>query len=183
MSLEDFFQDKAVSAENKRIFSGAKEYLNTQPSQWSFDSPVWDLTRAGQRYVTQERTEDALRRQYPNGLLLALVEFGELDAKFVSIFCCKPSELWAAHLSSNIAKIVLHWSEGTALTPPMIRVFNEFGTQKITITDGSHRLAVARALGVNKLHVLMDKDQFSELKVMLPSLHLITVEEDAELTC
>jgi hypothetical protein len=112
---------------------------------------------------------------------LALVEFSELDDKFVSIFRCNPSELWTAHRSSHdIAEIVLHWSEGRPLTPPMIGIYDESGTQKITVIDGSHRLAVARALGVNKLHVLIDRDQFLELKVMLPSLQQIPLKESID---
>jgi len=157
-------------AERLRICSEAKRYLNTSPSEWSFTVPKWDLTRAGQRYVTQDRTETALRKHYPDGLTLALVDFEELDAKLVSIFRCSPNELWTAHFKDNIAEIILHWSEGMALTPPMIRVFKDLGAQEVTINDGSHRLAVARALGVRKLHILMDKNKFPELRIMLPSL-------------
>lgn len=173
MGLEDFILGDAERVENLRISSESKKYLHTSPSEWPFSSPVWDLTRAAQRYVTRERTEAAFRSMYPNGLLLALVDFDELDTELVSIFRRKPSELWTAHSNDNIAKIILHWSENTPLTPPMIRLFDEFGMNAVTINDGSHRLAVARALGVRKLHVLMDEYNFSKLIPKLSSLRLI----------
>lgn len=176
MKLRTFYYDETEQAERSRVSLESKKYLNTLPAEWPFTLPKWDLTRAGQRYVTQERTEIALQKQYPDGLILSLVDFDELDSKLVSIFRRSPSELWTAHFNDKIAEIVLHWSEGLALTPPMIRAFKELGDEEVTINDGSHRLAVARALGVKKLHILMDKNVFSELRIMLPSLKQITVK-------
>ncbi|MFA5935454.1 MAG: hypothetical protein WC787_01185 [Patescibacteria group bacterium] len=173
MGFEDSILSRAEQEENSRLSLVSKKYIGTPPSEWPFSAPLWDLTLGSQRYVTSERTEKALLRDFPSGLLLATVNFAELDTKLVSAFRLSPEELWTACIKDKTARVVFLWSERTALTPPLLCPFNQFGQQEITITDGAHRLAVSRALNIEMLHILIEKDEYSKMKEMLPSLQLI----------
>jgi hypothetical protein len=132
--------------------------------QWPAFKPQWDLSLASQKYVL-DNGKDEFNTRYPNGLVLKWVDLADLDRVLDPNSLRRADEVWGVGDDSKAAGVLANWIAGRALTPPAISCFE---SRMLPLIGGNHRLAVARATGVERLPVLIDPKVFAEVSALLP---------------
>lgn len=105
------------------------------------------------------------------------MDFRELDSLFAPVSQRTVEATWSLESPDKVARAILYWVEGGAMTPPLIEPsgkhlihFNPSGIidpgNHIHICNGNHRIAVCRAKGETRIPVLVcpsDKNKISEI--------------------
>lgn len=71
-------------------------------------------------------------------------------------------------------KVINHWQQGDALTPPALRIINEKNVDKIFIAGGNHRFNVVYLTGEKMIYFLASCNDSAGLQDFIPSLAWIS---------
>ncbi len=108
--------------------------------------------------------KDDFDAYYPDGLVLKWVSLADLDAKLTPASFRTADEVWNVGDASKAAGVLADWIAGQELTPPAIGCFEK---REVPLIGGNHRLAVARAKGIERLPVLIDPNVLADVSVLL----------------
>jgi hypothetical protein len=145
--------------EAQRIRDAALSIVGAPVEQWPSFKVSWDLSLESQRLALDGCSEAEFRRCYPNGLTIVHVHIVELDAHMTSTSLRTRSEVWSVGDKDKAARCLVHWIAGNAMTPPLVTVVG----QQVGLAGGNHRLAVARAKGVDSLPILVNPKELDRL--------------------
>ncbi|MFK3843855.1 MULTISPECIES: hypothetical protein [Serratia] len=83
---------------------------------------------------------------------------------------CSVEELRDGGAADKVEKVINHWQQGDALTPPALCIINERNVDKILIAGGNHRFNVAYLTGEITIYFLASCNDSAGLQNFMPSL-------------
>ncbi|WP_431047854.1 hypothetical protein [Roseateles sp. L2-2] len=155
-----------TAADNQRVWDLATPLIGLPVGEWPDFDLAWDLRLESQHHVYDGVSSSEFAQSHPTGLLVAHVNLADLDAKLTPHSYRTAAEVWGVGNDRKAAKLVVRWSEGMQITPPLVKSFSG----QITLPGGNHRLAVARAKGVATVPVLVVPSDREAVQAILESL-------------
>jgi len=125
----------------------------------------WDLSRASQRFCCDGLKKEEFEKYYPKGFFTYRVCFGDFDSVLGNYSRRDEGELWSVGCKSKLAEMIIYLSEGYPISPPKASYVKE--TNKIILSGGHHRYAVAKAIGEKEIPICVDEDNKLEIERLL----------------
>jgi hypothetical protein len=141
---------KVRSAERARINRLAEKVEGTPLAEWPPFDVVWQLDPAQFYFVFDGAEPGSVR---PDKLrMLNDVPIAKIDSVLTPYWHRRADEVWSVGDARKAARVIVHWSEGRAMTPAIVAPTEDHS--QLVIPGGNHRLAVARAGGIVRVPVL-----------------------------
>ena len=139
-------------------------------ARWPEFEPEWDCDAASYRRAEDGAMSAAdFAAKYSGGVTCCDVLIADLDAVLTTGSRRSKDEAWGFN-DRKVAGVILFWSEGGTMTPPLISVGRWSGKDEIHIVGGNNRLAVLRSKGVVETKILVQTPQLDVAKALMPSL-------------
>jgi hypothetical protein len=154
-------QAREIVAERARLNARAERLINRPVEEWPDFEVKWDLDpRSFYRALDGARPSALDGRR----LVVRWCVLRTLDDVLADQSRRGPDELWSLGDRLKLGRVLVHCSEGRALTPPWIRPI----AGMVGIKGGHHRLAMCRAKGLKQVPVLVERNDLDQLLSILP---------------
>lgn len=142
------------------LWDEGKSYEGLMPEKWPSITFNWDLSSAGQRFAMDGTSYEDFQSSYPEGLALGSISLALFD-KHLAHYCRRdtPEELWSLGVAHKLAKAIAYLRRGLPITPPLVAPFNG----EFFLKGGHHRYAVAKAIKLDRIHILATFEDMEEL--------------------
>jgi hypothetical protein len=154
----------AEVAESTRIRAAADEIKGKPISEWPPFEVRWDLAPTSYFHALDGEEPGHVK---PDDLALVWARLEDLDRVLQCYNLRTADEVWSVGDPSKAARVIVHWSEGRAMTPVWITPTT---TGTVGIVGGNHRLAVVRAKGEATLPLLVRTTELCAVRAVLPTL-------------
>jgi hypothetical protein len=154
-------QARAQTAEKARINANAANLVDKPVEDWPEFQIQWDLSSSSFYWALDGARPSGLDKR---DLTIRWCALRDLDAVLTDQSRRGPDELWSVGDALKLARVLVHCSEGRALTPPWILPMDG----AIGLVGGNHRLAVCRAKRVPKVPVLLERQHLNLIAAILP---------------
>ena len=152
---------KAHAAEQQRVAKAATNIQGKPVAQWPPFEVSWDLSPASYHHALDGAKPKHVK---PGELVLVWARLEDLDPVLQAYNLRTADEVWSVGDPSKAARLIVRWSEGQTMTPIWVTP-TEPG--KLGIVGGNHRLAIARAKGVQSLPLLVRKTELKAIRKIL----------------
>ena len=133
---------RAYSNEHARIRKAADAIEGRALESWPPFDVAWDLDPSSFYRVNNGADPDSVNMD--EFVLIPDVSLADIDGALTQYWHRTAAEVWTVGSPDKAARVILHWSEGDLMTPPLLVPTSD---GKLAIAGGNHRLAVARAKG------------------------------------
>ncbi len=154
----------AETEERKRINDKAEQIIGTPIEKWPEFSMNWDTSPEGFHYSFDGAPAGSINTA---DRVVMWVRLDELDAVLQSYNLRTKDEIWDVGNHRRAAKVIVHCSEGGKLSPIAV-VPTTPG--KVGLSGGNHRLAIARAKGVEAVPLLIEKKHAETVTKLICSI-------------
>lgn len=149
------------------IRAKAEKVRNLPPEKWPEIKINWDLSRESQRFCLDGVKKEEFEEYYPNGFSTYWVCLDGFDNVLGNYSRRDDGELWSVGCQSKLAAMIIYLSEGHPISPPKASYVKE--TNKIILSGGHHRYAVAKAIGEEEIPICVDEENRIEVERLLGS--------------
>jgi hypothetical protein len=154
--------------ESSRIYEESKKYCNIPIEQWPDFEIKWDLSHENRRFAFDGYDEATYKKYYPNGLIAGIVNFKEFNLKLAKHSQRTKDEIWDTSSPTKLARTILYYIEGNAMTPPFICIDKDITS--VMIGGGYHRVAVCLAKDAETIPILVSLSEKSKIERILTSV-------------
>lgn len=162
ISVDVYRQQRAFKND---IRNKAEKVKNTPVEDWPEIKINWDLSKEAQRFCCDGMKQEEFDEYYPNGFFIYWVCLDDFDSVLGDYSRRDEGELWAVGSESKLAEMIIYLSEGHPISPPISSYVTE--TNKIILSGGHHRYAVAKAIGEKNIPICMDMDNKIEIEKLI----------------
>lgn len=131
---------------------------------------TWDYSPHNFHRCLDGVSRSEFKRDYPE-IKVGSARLEEIDAVLHGASRRGKHELWG-FADEKVTRCILHWSTGSAITPPMLAV----NMGKLVIVGGNNRMAVCRSAEIERLPFLFDADHQPAIAAKLQTFSLQTGE-------
>ncbi|AMN45041.1 hypothetical protein [Rhodoplanes sp. Z2-YC6860] len=157
-------QAAAAVAERVRVSKLARKVQGKPIEKWPDFVMQWD-DNPSSFHFSQDGLGPGKLDLKEIGLFVA--RLSSLDAVLQKYNLRTPDEVWSVGDKFKAAKVIVHASEGRKFSPVWIAPTSG---SEVCLVGGNHRLAIARAKGVETLPLIYHKKDFTKLKPLFPEL-------------
>jgi len=148
--------------ENLRIADTSEKYFNVPPSEWPEFEIKWDLSTKNMKFALDHFDDKTFQKHYPEGLTIGWITLDELMKKMASHSQRTKDQLWETSSVGKLAKTILYFVEGNAMTPPLITHKNGF----LLVGGGFHRIGVSLGKDLAEIPILVIPSEKEEINAI-----------------
>ncbi|EHL24808.1 hypothetical protein KYG_00802 [Acidovorax sp. NO-1] len=147
ISIESVMAEREKALEE---FAASEKLIRKYRNKMPAIVPKWDASPASISF------NDIHQEIVSSGLSIYNCQMGELWAGLDRPEFYESNTLWSnnIHVRSKIAGVIDAWAQGTALSP--IFLVKHGSLDKGLVSDGNHRLTVARAIGASEVPFMVE---------------------------
>jgi len=154
--------------ENSRKYEASKKYWNLPIEQWPSFEIKWDLSEKNRKLAFDNYDELIYKKYFPNGLIAGYVNFKEFNTKLAKHSQRTKDRIWETSGTLKLAKTILYYVEGHAMTPPFICLDKD--SSSVMIGGGYHRIAVCLAKEIKFMPILANPSEKDKIQKIIPSI-------------